>query len=829
MILLHSMPTTETGGPQLQPCPNCATLLDTSEEEPLAQVHCPICGTGIRVQCAFNNFVLVEALGSGGMGTVYKARDTTLNRLVALKVLRQQFGSDVDYTAQLEHEARITASINHPHVVKVFSFGSDREQFYLAMELVDKGSLDQLMELQVRVAESQTLEVGIQIARGLEAAHLAGLIHRDVKPGNILFADAHTAKIVDFGLALLAEKEAEARGEVWGTPYYVAPEKLNHDPEDFRSDIYSLGGTLFHALAGRPPFEAQSASLVALKHLKSQAVSLQAFAPEVGNETAYVINRMLHKNPDERYASYKELIDHLQYAHAAVLDRATKPRVAKPRVVVENEQTQHVRGLLTLLLLAVLAVLGVLLFVFRDKLLPKNPEATTLAAAPSAAPKRQASEALQTTFDDGRRQLVEGQFDGARASFEEVIEKADGAQPLLNWARLHRGLALLLGRQPTEAARAFAEVQSAGMFSKEPADLKLANFFVETSKLLAMDAPIPGSTDRVYSGKTVEAFSLLAFGVKDWEAGRIEDAVQLLGDFTHSQPPAEFAWISDDKPLAQKFLDQYAPYAAWLTQRKAAATPAELTAALASLRELQPKLKETPQLSDAAKAEEAKLLAEISGSPAPVESAVPAPASTPGQDAGASPIAEAASTPALEKPKNPAEVAAWNAALTAYRADVALYKFAEAAAAVKNASLSESELVSRKSEFLRKANWLVEWKSTLLADVNKAGFPGPVIDARGVRYDAPIRHAADGRFDVQTPYGVVPRGWTDLGAKMLLTMSSSFIKTGAPDAGDRHWLSAIFALETGQLTPALDLAARAATEKPQYGELSPQFFSTGAR
>ena len=186
--------------------------------------------------------------------------------MVALKVVRKEFSADAEYLAKFEREARITASVNHPHVVKVYSFGSDHGLFYIAMELVDKGSLDDLMNLQGRVAEIEALTVGIQVAQGLQAAHQKGLIHRDVKPGNILFADAQTAKIVDFGLALLAAHEAEERGEVWGTPYYVAPEKLDHQPEDFRSDMYSLGGTLFHAIAGRPPFEADTASMVALKH-----------------------------------------------------------------------------------------------------------------------------------------------------------------------------------------------------------------------------------------------------------------------------------------------------------------------------------------------------------------------------------------------------------------------------------------------------------------------------------------------------------------------------------------------------------------------------------
>ena len=197
------------------------------------------------------------------------------------------------------------------------------------MELAEKGSLDDLMSVQQRLSEAQVLGVGIQIAEGLEAALEHNLIHRDIKPGNILFADPQTAKLVDFGLAVVMDEAAHARGEIWGTPHYIAPEKLDNQPEDFRSDIYSLGGTLFHALAGRPPYEAETASTVALKQLMSQPVSLQAFAPDVSSETAYVINRMLAKDPAERYASYPELVEHLSTPEPSCLSAARTPTKRK--------------------------------------------------------------------------------------------------------------------------------------------------------------------------------------------------------------------------------------------------------------------------------------------------------------------------------------------------------------------------------------------------------------------------------------------------------------------------------------------------------------------
>jgi serine/threonine protein kinase len=298
----------------MQTCPKCGTVTDTANAQPLTDLRCPRCGQIIRAERTFDHFTLLETLGSGGMATVYKARDTVLGRLVALKVVRRDLGIGVDRTLQLQQEARAAAAINHPNVVQVFSSGVDHGEFYVVMELVEHGSLDDLVEQQKRVPEQRILATGIQIANGLRAAQSKGLIHRDIKPANILFADERTAKIGDFGLAGVAAQTAETRGEIWGTPYYVAPERLDRQVEDFRSDIYSLGATLYHALAGRAPINAETTSASELRRLKQQPLDLRRIAPDVSAMTAEVLQRMIAPVPTERFASYDQLIQQLECA-----------------------------------------------------------------------------------------------------------------------------------------------------------------------------------------------------------------------------------------------------------------------------------------------------------------------------------------------------------------------------------------------------------------------------------------------------------------------------------------------------------------------------------
>src|SRR6266699_5528309 len=162
-VTIAGMAFAEEGG-QTPLCPNCGSRVDTNGQEPLANVVCSQCGAAVYVEPVFEHYIIVEPLGSGGMGSVYKARDTRLNRFVAIKLLRKEFADKIDYSTQLQHEARITASINHPHVVKVFGLSRDHGQHYLVMELVKGGSLDDRMQNDTRISELQTLEIGLQVA-----------------------------------------------------------------------------------------------------------------------------------------------------------------------------------------------------------------------------------------------------------------------------------------------------------------------------------------------------------------------------------------------------------------------------------------------------------------------------------------------------------------------------------------------------------------------------------------------------------------------------------------------------------------------------------------
>ena len=265
-----------------------------------------------QVGQAFGNYQLERELGQGGMGTVYLAKDSGLNRYVALKILRSDLGDDPSFSRKFLEEVEVTASLAHPNIIRVFTLGEQEGRLYLVMEHLDEPSLENRMDKQTKVSEREVLEIGIGIASALQFAHEeTGLIHRDIKPGNILFGRGNIPKLADFGLAAGARSALGQQDEIWGTPYYVSPERLLREPEDIRSDIYSLGATLYHALAGRPPFEAETAEEVAKRHISDRPPPLRSLCPNAQEQTVFTVDKCLAKKSSARWESYSALISQL--------------------------------------------------------------------------------------------------------------------------------------------------------------------------------------------------------------------------------------------------------------------------------------------------------------------------------------------------------------------------------------------------------------------------------------------------------------------------------------------------------------------------------------
>ena len=268
-------------------------------------------------------FELRAVIASGGMGTVFRSWDTNLHREVAVKLMQPEFAEDPEQVEEFVKEARACAGLNHTNIIHIYSFDEIDGNKYLVMELAENGTLDDRIEQYGQVSELEVLDVGIKIASGLDAALRHNLLHLDIKPGNILFNNDEPPepKLVDFGLAKSADEERgyEEEGGIFGTPYYIAPERLAENREDFRSDMYSLGGTLYHALTGRVPFDAEEIHDVARAHIEEPLVEPIDLVDEMEELTNEAICRSMAKDPNERYQSYDEFIMALTAARSHLL------------------------------------------------------------------------------------------------------------------------------------------------------------------------------------------------------------------------------------------------------------------------------------------------------------------------------------------------------------------------------------------------------------------------------------------------------------------------------------------------------------------------------
>jgi serine/threonine-protein kinase len=260
-------------------------------------------------------YKLEAKLGSGGMSTVYLARDQTLDRAVAVKVMHREMSEQADQLERFRQEARAVAKLSHPNVVAVIDAGEDGGYPYIVFEYVEGETLKQRIARIGALDPQEALAYAIEIARGLTVAHGRNMVHRDIKPQNVLIDSEGRAKLTDFGISRQLEQDGmTATGRVLGTTDYVAPEQAMGHPVDPRSDVYSLGVVLYEMLVGQVPFHADSQVGVAMKHVNESLPDVQQRRPEVSAAAALVVERASAKDPNERYQEVGEMIDDLSTA-----------------------------------------------------------------------------------------------------------------------------------------------------------------------------------------------------------------------------------------------------------------------------------------------------------------------------------------------------------------------------------------------------------------------------------------------------------------------------------------------------------------------------------
>ena len=263
----------------------------------------------IQTPCSFgenDNFLLERELGTGGMGGVYMGRDKMLDRPIAVKIMQKSLGEDAEFVEKFKKEAQSAARLIHPNIAQIYSYGICKGLPYIAMELASGGSLFSLMSAAKGKTDiARVIKICQQVAQALQCANDQGLVHGDVKPENILLDSNGNAKLVDFGLAGM-QKNTD---EIWGTPYYISPEKVKKEEIDFRSDMYSLGGTLYHALTGVAPFEGADMIAVVKKRFDGAPQKPSAIRPELTPAIDALILKMLALDKNARFPSFEALLE----------------------------------------------------------------------------------------------------------------------------------------------------------------------------------------------------------------------------------------------------------------------------------------------------------------------------------------------------------------------------------------------------------------------------------------------------------------------------------------------------------------------------------------
>ncbi len=566
-------------------CHACGNSMDVSAVAPFSNVECPACGKHTRVKREFGPYTLLRRHAIGGMSVVFIAQDNTLDREVVVKILNEEYGSDEKRISAFEEEARITASFSHPHVVRVFTTGRAFNRFYIAMELVPGGHFEHHIRERGSIPEKEVLPLAHQVGAGLKAAHAAGLIHRDIKPGNILLDAAGNAKIVDFGLALVTKGGKAQATEIWATPYYVPPETIEGLPEDFRSDVYAFGATLYHALAGKPPCNEESMDTNRLREAKKKIAPLAKAAPWVSADTCAVVDRAMAHDPAQRYRSYDDLLSALESARQRLASQPAVPAAAKkaaksaPQVASRAGEKAALAG--ASLLVAGALGFGIWLVTQPDKpATPSDAPVVTVPAGADPAPAGGGSERAGPAYRGAGEALRSGDYAKARQLFVEVRDLPGVLQPTGSWAACEAVVCSYLDGKPAQAKKD-AHAASLHLQSATGLDGGTRAVLQEALESLNGFRPNPRPEDAAEPSGAGLLAALLG-GLKHWEQGLPEVARGYFDAVASHPGQGSDAWIAPYRGIIGAYLDDL--------RLLSELVPAKLPDSAAACRDLQDKL-----------------------------------------------------------------------------------------------------------------------------------------------------------------------------------------------------------------------------------------------
>jgi len=288
-------------------------------------------------------YEVLEKIGTGGMSDVYKAKCHKLNRFVAVKVLKQEFSENENFVSKFRTEAQAAAGMMHPNIVNVYDVGNENGIHYIVMELVEGITLKSYIEKKARLSIKEAISIAIQVSMGIEAAHNNHIIHRDIKPQNIIISKEGKVKVTDFGIAKAVTSNT-ITSNVMGSVHYTSPEQARGGYSDEKSDIYSLGITMFEMLTGRVPFNGETTVAIAIKHIQEPIASPREYIPEIPISVEQIVFKCTQKSPDRRYQSMAELIADLKKSLMRPNDDFVKMAVvdeeAGTKMLSENDMKQ---------------------------------------------------------------------------------------------------------------------------------------------------------------------------------------------------------------------------------------------------------------------------------------------------------------------------------------------------------------------------------------------------------------------------------------------------------------------------------------------------------